>query len=257
MADAPVTLILGLGREAGEAVARRFNALGHAVIAADPDEEKIERARANLPEKVHLFHGDLHTRLGLRNCMSVAEEDYARLDNLVVIPALPAGDHLAELEIDRFDKAIAKATRGAALAMRLFAERIDALADEDGADPDMLGRGGSITFILSIASQLSQPGKFTQSVAQGAILAAMRAGAVELAGRDIRVNAISAVRPRADVTEPWLASRTPLGRAAQADELADAAAYLASAGAAIVTGETLVLDGGRSVLGGVIERGAP
>ncbi len=254
MADAPVTLILGLGREAGEAVARRFSALGHAVIAADPDEEKIERARANLPEKVHLFHGDLHTLLGLRNCMSVAEEDYARLDNLIVIPALPAGDRLEELEVDRFDRAVARATRGAALAMRLFAERLDALADDESADPDMLGRGGSITFILSISSQLSQPGKFTQSVAQGAILAAMRAGAVELAARDIRVNAISAVRPRAEVSEPWLAARTPLGRAAQADELAEAAVYLASEGAAIVTGETLILDGGRSVLGGIIDR---
>ncbi|MEL7130713.1 MAG: SDR family oxidoreductase, partial [Pseudomonadota bacterium] len=54
-------------------------------------------------------------------------------------------------------------------------------------------------------------------------------------------------------TENWLKQRTPLKRAALADEIAEAAAYLASPRSAIVTGETLTLDGGRRQLGGVLE----
>ncbi|MEL6209118.1 MAG: SDR family oxidoreductase, partial [Pseudomonadota bacterium] len=70
------------------------------------------------------------------------------------------------------------------------------------------------------------------------------------ASQQIRVNAISAIRPRAEAEEGWDKSRVPLGRAALADEIADAALYLSSRAAAIVTGATLVLDGGRSVLAG-------
>ncbi len=53
--------------------------------------------------------------------------------------------------------------------------------------------------------------------------------------------------------ETWTAKRTPLGRAALADEIADAAAFLASPEAAIITGEMLRLDGGRSGLAGILD----
>lgn len=250
--DQPVTVVLGLGREVGEAVARRFIEAGHAVLAADPDREKVESARKALGKKGRVFTGELDTAIGLRNCLARAEEEFERIDNIVAIPVLPPADSLATLDWDRFNASMRRATEGAARTMRLFADRLSALESEPAARASQARQRGSITFILSIAAHLSQPDSFTQSAAQGAIEAMVRASAVELAAQRVRTNAIVAVRPRADAQESWLKSRTPLGRAALADEVAEAALYLASRNAAIVTGESLVLDGGRSVLSGCL-----
>jgi NAD(P)-dependent dehydrogenase (short-subunit alcohol dehydrogenase family) len=81
----------------------------------------------------------------------------------------------------------------------------------------------------------------------------MRAGALDLAEREIRVNAVIAIRPRDERAETYTATRTPLRRGAQGDEIADAVRYLASPEAAIVTGATLVLDGGRQRLSGILD----
>lgn len=67
------------------------------------------------------------------------------------------------------------------------------------------------------------------------------------------MNAIVAIRPREEKMETWTGKRTPLGRAALADEIADSAAFLASPEAAIITGEVLRLDGGRSGLAGILD----
>ena len=65
----PVTVILGLGHEVGDALARRFSERGHSVVAADPRAERLERARNAVPEEVLLHHGDLHTHLGFAECL--------------------------------------------------------------------------------------------------------------------------------------------------------------------------------------------
>jgi len=248
-----VTAILGLGRDVGAAIARRFDESGHALMIADASKDKLEKAASGLSEKAVTHHGDLHTKLGLRNCLAATLEAHGRVDNVLFIPPIPVPSALADLEMEKFDKAIAKTTRGAVLALRVFSEQFSAQEDLPGASIDRIRQKGSITFILSLSSKLSNPGRFTEAIAQNAVVGVMRAGALELADQAIRCNAVSAIRPRAEEDEDWVRSRTPLRRAALADEIADAALYLSSPTAAIITGETLTLDGGRSILGGVLE----
>lgn len=248
----PTTVILGLGQEVGDAVARRFFEEGHAVLAADHDQARIDRAKESLPEAITLFHGDLQTRLGLRNCFAAAEENHPQVDHLIIVPRLAEPDSLADLDIDRFQTVLSQSAKGAVLAMTLFAERIAAMEDDYAARAERMRQHGSITVILSQIAELHEPGHFTRGVSQAAILAAVRAAAVELAPQQIRVNAISAIRPRAETADNWVKARVPAGRAALGDEIADAAIFLSSPSAAIITGETLVLDGGRQALSGLI-----
>lgn len=249
----PATAILGLGREVGAAIARRYHEEGHRVLAADPDPKRIAQARDSLPESVALSQTKLHTEMGLKNALTATIERFDRIDSAVIIPRVPDPDTLFELDDDAFEQATVRAVRGATLALRLFANRMRAQEDTPASGIDRARQAGAITFVLSISAQLGGRGRFTESVTQGAVLAAMRAGALELAEDGVRVNAIVAVRPRAEDTEPWLAQRTPLGRAALADEIADAALYLSSPKAAIITGATLTLDGGRTILNGVLD----
>lgn len=258
--DQPVTLIIGLGREVGEAVARRFFEAGHGVIAVDSNSSRVEHARGELDERILVARQEgLHQEGSVKNCLTMVRTQYERLDNLVVIPTLPEPDTLEQMDPARFGEAVANSASTAMLAMRLFANHIDADFDTAGARVNQARQRGAIVFILSLQNRLLIPGRFTQNATQGAIEAVMRAGALELAAKRIRVNAVSAIRPRAqsdDEERKWLKSRTPLGRAALADEIADTALFLSSNQSAIITGETLVLDGGRSLLSGVLGNGS-
>lgn len=247
---APVTTILGLGHEVGDAVARRLIELGHNILAADAHASRIGAARETIPESALFHHGDLHTKLGLRNCFAKTAQEFGRIDNVIVIPTIPEPAGLVDFDIDAFDKDIVRATRGAALTLHTASER---MAAQDPADGN--GRGkqkGTITFVLSYSALAGMPGRFVESATQSAVLGIMRAGALELAEQAVRVNAIIAIRPRAETVEPWLKRRTPLGRAALADEIADLAGFLTSPSAAIITGEAIRLDGGRSTLAGLL-----
>lgn len=251
--SAPVTAIIGLGREVGTAIARRFDESGHKLMIADPNAAKLEKALSNLTDTTVSHHCDLHTTLGLRNCLAATLEAHGRVDNVLFIPPIPKAASLADLEMERMDKSLARSTRGAILALRIFSQQFIAQQDEPSPTLERIRQNGTFTFILSLASRQGNPGQFSETVTQNAVLGVMRAGALELASHSIRCNAVTALRPRAEANEPWVKTRTPLGRAALADEIADAALYLASPQAAIVTGEALTLDGGRMALGGVLD----
>jgi NAD(P)-dependent dehydrogenase (short-subunit alcohol dehydrogenase family) len=249
----PVTLVLGLGREVGDAIARTFQEDGHRVLVADPSDERLEVARDALEDGAATYHGELHSRLGLRNAITAALEAFGRIDNAVIVPEIEDSDHLLDFAQEKFEKALARSARGAALALRVIAERLLDQEDLPQAGVERIRQKGTITFILGYASVASMPGRFTETVAQSAILGVMRAGALELAEHGIRVNAVVAIRPREERAESWTARRVPLGRAAQADEIAEAARYIASPAAAYMTGQSLVLDGGRSTLSGLLD----
>ncbi|MEO0981457.1 MAG: SDR family oxidoreductase [Pseudomonadota bacterium] len=248
----PVTLVLGLGRGVGIACARRFAEAGHRVLVADSNETRMQKAENELGGRVVFHHGELHTRLGVKNVFAATLEAYDVADNIVVIPPLFSPESLADIEFETFDKGLAKTARAAVMTLKLFDEHVAERETTPGSGIERSRQRGTATFVLGLSALLADPGRFTEAFTQAAVLGAVRAGAVELAGSGIRCNAISAVRPRAEDDEPWLRQRTPLRSAALADEIADAAFYLASPAAAIVTGANLILDGGRTALGGVM-----
>lgn len=249
----PTTLILGLGRDVGTACARYFHEAGHNIVIASPDEDALARSSDELMGQPAVHHGDLHTMMGMRNALNAAFEAFKRIDNLVIIPAVPSPASLMDVNFETFDDTTIRDARVATLALRLFAEELTEQTPLVADGPERLRQSGTVTFVLSISARLASPGKFSESISQAAIEAVVQAGAVELAEQRIRINAISAIRPRAEDDEPWLKVRTPLGRAAQADEIAEAVGFLASPNAAIITGETLIMDGGRLQLGGTLD----
>lgn len=115
------------------------------------------------------------------------------------------------------------------------------------------GTGGSIVNIGSITSELVAPGRIHYCTSNAAIAMLSHAMALDLGRHGIRVNTISA----GPVDTPMLGGRSqdaerlqrfleriPLRRLGTADDVADAAVFLASREASYITGSTMYLDGG-------------
>jgi NAD(P)-dependent dehydrogenase (short-subunit alcohol dehydrogenase family) len=123
----------------------------------------------------------------------------------------------------------------------------------------MLDAGrGSIINISSIGAMVGIPGSVGYQASKGAVAQMTRALAVEWAPGQVRVNAIAPGHTETPLVqrqwerEPelkeYFLSRTPLGRIARAEDMVGAALFLASGASAMVTGQTITVDGGYTVL---------
>jgi NAD(P)-dependent dehydrogenase (short-subunit alcohol dehydrogenase family) len=252
--DKPVTIIIGLGQTVGDAVARRFLDEGHAVLVVDPDARLLDELRKTTGDKIAYHHGAIHSKLGLRNAMAAALETYHFVDNVVCIPPLPEPDRLMSLDMEDFESVLMRTARGAVQTLRVFTPELIAERPETENAADRSRQTGTFTFVLSLGASMAQPGWFSESVSQHAIMGIVKAAAIELAPEAVRVNALIALRPRAEGREPWLKDRTPMGRPSLAEEIAETATFLASPNSAIITGEAITLDGGRRFLSGIVEQ---
>jgi NAD(P)-dependent dehydrogenase (short-subunit alcohol dehydrogenase family) len=127
-----------------------------------------------------------------------------------------------------------------------------------GAD-DRHGSGGAIVSIASTAVLVGLPGRGPYCAAKAGIMGLTRALSLEGAPVGIRVNAVAPGYTRTELLqqalddgsqrEEWMLERVPLKRLADPDEIARVVRFLASAAAAYVKGQTIVVDGGWTIQG--------
>ena len=173
---------------------------------------------------------------------------YGRVDVLVNNAGISGNQQATVLHstpVPEWDRVIAVNVRGPFLFSRAVL-------------PVMMGQGGGhVITIASIAGQVAFPGRSAYTVSKGAALQLARSIAVDYAGHGIRSNAVcpgmaltGMTKWRLDVPElrEAIESRIPLGRVAQADDVADLVALLASDRLSYLTGAALVIDGGYTAL---------
>jgi NAD(P)-dependent dehydrogenase (short-subunit alcohol dehydrogenase family) len=122
--------------------------------------------------------------------------------------------------------------------------------------PYLLDRGGAIVTIASVLGYATNPGVAAYTTSKAAIVGLTKAMALDLARRGVRVNAIAP--GSVDTPLMWggypaenvprvareAAEAVPVGRVAAPEEIASVALFLVSPAASLVTGATLVADGG-------------
>ncbi len=118
----------------------------------------------------------------------------------------------------------------------------------------MKQRRGRIINISSVAAEHVNPGQTNYAASKGAINAFTRALAVELASRNVTVNAIAPGFIETDMSEAvrnkagdLIKKMIPMRRLGQPDDIARVAVFLASADAAYLTGQVMTVDGGLSL----------
>ena len=152
-----------------------------------------------------------------------------------------------------FDRVLAVHLRGTFLMSQAVIARMQS------QDRDARGSRGAIVNIGSIASYGGVPGRNAYCAAKAGVLGMTRALAMEWARQGIRVNAVAPgyvatalvaeLARKGAVDAKAISRRTPMGRMAEPDEVAEVIAFLCSGAASYVTGSTVSVDGGWSALG--------
>lgn len=122
------------------------------------------------------------------------------------------------------------------------------------AKPMMRNRGGSIINISSVVGISGNAGQSNYSASKAGIIGFTKSYAKELASRNIRANVVAPGYILTDMTGELsdkvldgIKAETPLGRAGEVGEVADAVAFLASDMSSYITGEVIRVDGGMAM----------
>lgn len=243
-----VALITGSTRNIGLAIARRLESDGALVAVNGPTAEETRTAVDNLAAQglqVLAAPGDVSNPDAVAAMIESVITTAGGIDILVNNAALPTLGRvpLWDLGVDDWDRAFAINARGVFLCSITAARWMrDHPAD-----------GRAIVNISSIGAVRAHRRAVAYDATKGAVEAATRAMALELAPLGIRVNAVAPGLVSGDRFDDLparerdvRAALVPLNRAATGAEVAACVSFLSSADAAYVTGHVLAVDGGLS-----------
>lgn len=233
-------IVTGAGSGIGKAAAEALAAAGAKVVVADRNLAAAREVAASLPAAIAV-EADVTDEAAIEAMLDAAS---GPIDILVNNAGLAIRRPAVELSGEDWNKVVDVNMTAVFLCSRAAARRM--IAE---------GKGGAIVNVASIMG-LSGGGLYpniSYQTTKGAVVNMTRALAVEWAPHAIRVNAVAPtyvrtpfIKPITD--QPELVARieamTPLRRLAEPEEVASAILFLASPGAAMVTGHTLPVDGG-------------
>lgn len=240
-----IALVTGGARDIGRAVSLRLAALGATVVVNYrsnlADAQETLRLIGAEKGKAILVQGDVVNSTDVaRMVEEAAKAGEGRIDILVnVAGGLVARKTMAEMDEKFWDEVIALNLKSVFLVTRAVL-------------PHMPEGGAIVNFSSQAARDGGGPGASAYATAKAGVSNFTRSLAKELAPRRIRVNAVSpgmiSTKFHDTFTKPEVRQRvagmTPLGREGRPDEVADAAAYLASSRASFINGESLEINGG-------------
>ena len=234
--------------------ARRFAREGAKVVIADIDDAK---GGALAQELQGLYvHCDVGDKAQVDTLVAQAVLTHGRIDVLVNNAGIfKAADFLDISEAD-FDAVLRINLKGSFLVGQAVA-RVMA-RNEPRPGPGNSAVRGAVVNMSSVNAVLAIPNIASYNVSKGGINQLTRVMALALVDQGIRVNAVApgtiatelaakAVLTSEDARKKVM-SRTPMKRMGEASEVADLVAYLASDAASYITGEIVVIDGGRMTL---------
>jgi 3-oxoacyl-[acyl-carrier protein] reductase len=248
-----VAIVTGAASGFGEGIARKFVAEGAQVLIADRDFAKALDVAAAVGPAARGVRVDVADATDVRLMMEAAELHFGRIDILVNnagVTHLP--QPLEDVTEADFDRIVAVNMKAIYLAMREVVPRFKQQAPGAG------GQRGVVLNMASTAGVSPRPRLGWYNASKGWVITATRANAVELAPFGIRVVALNPVAGETPLLKSFMGEDTPemrakflstipLGRFSLPEDLGNAACYLCSDEASMVTGVCMEVDGGRCI----------
>lgn len=242
--DGQVAIVTGGASGIGRAASGLFAAAGARVAVADRDEAAAKNTAGEIGESAFALTLDAADEDAVERAFGQIAGKQGGIDILVCNAGMNIRTAAIDMPRADWDRVVAVNMSSVFLCARAAARHMIAR-----------GKGGAIVSTASIMS-FSGGGLYPNIAYQttkGALVNMTRGLAIEWAPHGIRVNAVAPTWVRTPFIKPILdnaelmtriKAMTPLGRIAEADEVADAMLFLASRAAAMVTGHTLAVDGG-------------
>ncbi|MBI4559049.1 MAG: SDR family oxidoreductase [Candidatus Hydrogenedentes bacterium] len=235
-----VAVVTGAAQGIGEAIARRFAAHGARVIIADKQLDKAERVAQEIRAAGHEAqpaYVDIAEPENVRALRARVRDIYGPVSLLVNNAAVIPFQDFLSVSWDDWERTLRTNVSGTFYCSRVFLN-------------DMLELGrGNIIIMSSVNGLRAQTGLSAYNVTKAALIMLAQTMALELAGRNIRVNVIAPGDILTQVVENVedevkALANIPLHRWGRPEEVAETALFLASARSAYTTGSVIACDGG-------------
>lgn len=232
--DGKTALVTGASRGLGRAIALILHDAGAHVIAAARISDDLESLGTALGERGEIWPGDATGDHFLKQIAKLSSLDIL-VNNIGINrpqPFAEVSDENLDIMIDMNVRATFRIAREATKIMK---------------------RGAAVVNMTSQMGHVGSPGRTVYCMTKHAIEGLTKAMAVELASEGIRVNSVAPTFIETPMTKPMLEdpkfaafvkSMIPLGKVGKPEDVAAAVLYLCSDGASMVTGHSLLVDGG-------------
>ncbi|MBN3730319.1 glucose 1-dehydrogenase [Burkholderia sp. Tr-20390] len=240
-------LITGGTSGIGLATAKRFIAEGARVAVTGRDEAVFERVRAELGEHALVLKGDVRSLNDMRAIAAEVGEQFGGVDIVFANAGWAFPSAVNDIDDVLYDEIMDINVKGVVFTLQAVLPQ--------------LREGSSFILNTSFVAQTGKHGISLTAAAKAAVRSLARSWSYEFLDRKIRFNAIAPgaidtpLLTKWGMTDEWVRDRKaefadtiPVGRMGTAEDIANAALYLASDESAYVVGTELVVDGGASQL---------
>jgi len=242
-----IAIVTGAASGFGEGIARKFVAEGARVVVADRDGDGARRVADALGAHAESVRADVTRAADVEAMVRTAIERFDGLDVLVNNAGMGhVPQPLESLDEADFDRILAVNVKAIYLAAKEVVPRFKAQ------------KRGVILNIASTAGVSPRPRLTWYNASKGWVITATRSMAVELAPFGIRVCALNPVAGETPMLKTFMGEDTPevrakflatipIGRFSTPEDLGNAACFLCSDEASMITGVAMEVDGGRCI----------
>ena len=242
-----IALVTGAGSGFGRGIAARFAEEGAKLVVADTNEEAAKMVAGEIGDSAIAVVADVSKNSDVEAMIKQTVAQWGRLDILVNNAGTTHRNKpMTEVTEEEFDRIFAVNVKSVFLTAR---HGVPLMKEQ---------RHGIILNVASTAGLRPRPGLAWYNTSKGAMITATKAMAIELASFKIRVNAINPVAGETGMLHLFMGEDTPekraqfvssipWGRLSQPQDMANAALFLCSDEADMVTGTCMEVDGGRCI----------
>lgn len=226
-----IALVTGGSRGIGRAIARSLSEAGFFVVVASRSGDS--------PDGLAAVSMDVSDPTSIAAAVQIVQEQHGPISVLVANAGITRDTLLVRMSDDEIASVIDTNLVGSiVLARSVLRDMIKA-------------RSGRIIFISSVVGMLGSSGQVNYAASKAGLVGAARSLAREVGARGITVNVVAPGFVETDMTDVLdedtkqvILKQIPAGRYAQAEEVAGVVEFLASSGAAYITGAVVPVDGG-------------